>query len=502
MGVFELYKPFRNRMAELSYEDSLYVTWAYSQYLQIDKFEIPAGIDVSDEFRKLKPRQRWIAEWELEILAKEVLINGRKVERKGRSFRSWTVLASAINQLKGLENAIYGLSSKDILIELTRIAHRQFVWQANPPNSTTTIRYFKIFNSCAINQITLDRLNLSVSDVYMCGMALIGNFLSHPAVYPPFTTDIRNLSEEKISKFLAITCLPISNLKVLLRSQQQYNEKYAYAYNSLREFPLIQMRFRGREAIVCPLPTLLYWRFTGGLYYELIHDPRFSQAFGMSFQRYVGEVVERACPSKEILLFSEQKYGTKKARKDSVDWIVSDDNAAIFLECKAKRLSWTAKTELDDLRALNTDISEMASAVVQVYKTIGDYNDDQYEHFSFSKDRKIYPVIVTLENWYLFGDAMFGRLREAVVEKLKAASIAEKIIDEMPYSLVPIEELEIGMQVVNAVGVQKFLDGKINDAEMKQWEWLSYIRQCFPKHLRDRKLFAAEYEEMFTGMVD
>ena len=176
MGVFELYKPFRNKVAVLSYDDALYVIWAYSQYLQIDKFQFPSDIEVSKDFIKLQPPQKWIAEWELELLAKEVILNGGTVSARGRTLCSWSTLSETVNKLKSLEQEIYGLyePSNNIMIELIRIAQRQFIWQGNPPNSITTIRYFKIFNQRTINEICLDRLGLTVKDIYLCGIALMG----------------------------------------------------------------------------------------------------------------------------------------------------------------------------------------------------------------------------------------------------------------------------------------------------------------------------------------
>jgi hypothetical protein len=52
--------------------------------------------------------------------------------------------------------------------------------------------------------------------------------------------------------------------------------------------------------------------------------------------------------------------------------------------------------------------------VVQVYKTIVDYQGGQYPHFAYEAERKIYPVIVTLENWRMFGPAMLDRLWSSV----------------------------------------------------------------------------------------
>ena len=148
MNVFELYKPFRNKVSLLSIEDTFFVIWAYSQKLQINDFEIPKEIEVHKTFLEHQIPQSILAEWELEILTKEVILNGGAVATKGHTFRSWNTLADIVNQLKTLENEIYRLygSRDNILMELIRISHRQFVWQGNRPNQVAIIRYYKIFN--------------------------------------------------------------------------------------------------------------------------------------------------------------------------------------------------------------------------------------------------------------------------------------------------------------------------------------------------------------------
>ena len=93
-----------------------------------------------------------------------------------------------------------------------------------------------------------------------------------------------------------------------------------------------------------------------------------------------------------------------KNRKDSVDWIVlQGEQAALFLECKAKRLTWASKVGLSNLAALEQDIRKLAGAVVQVYKTIRDYREGRYPHLAYVEAIKVYPAIATLEDWYLFG---------------------------------------------------------------------------------------------------
>src|ERR1039458_10419274 len=126
MDVFQEYKPIRNKINLPSIEEELGVIWAYGQYLQIDNFNFPKEIEVINEFLQLDVPQRWVSEWELELLAKEVIINGRSAAKKGRALRKWKNLSDIINSIKGFEGRIYKTvgSPDNVLVELIRIVHR------------------------------------------------------------------------------------------------------------------------------------------------------------------------------------------------------------------------------------------------------------------------------------------------------------------------------------------------------------------------------------------
>jgi hypothetical protein len=160
-------------------------------------------------------------------------------------------------------------------------------------------------------------------------------------------------------------------------------------------------------------------------------------------------------------------------------------------------LSLGAKVSLTDLAPLQNDIDNMASAVVQVYKTLTDHLNGAYPHFSAKEGRRIFPVVVTLENWRLFGPVMMDKLAEAAKSKLSDASLSPDLIEKMPYSIWAIEDLEIGLQIMHSDGIAPFMDGKLKSAEMRQWDWRGYIVDRYPKFTA-RKLFDKEYDEMFA----
>jgi hypothetical protein len=122
---------------------------AYCQYLQVNDFEIPADIQVADQFRNARPRQAILAEWTLEQIAREVIRYADEEPRRGRTLRQWDTVAAIANALRDLEAAIYAelVGGQRIQLEMMRIAHRQFVWQQHRFNWKPVIRYYKLFNT-------------------------------------------------------------------------------------------------------------------------------------------------------------------------------------------------------------------------------------------------------------------------------------------------------------------------------------------------------------------
>ena len=95
---------------------------------------------------------------------------------------------------------------------------------------------------------------------------------------------------------------------------------------------------------------------------------------------------------------------------------------------------------------------------------------------------------------------MLGRLEDAILLKLKEVNLLDDILQQMPYSVWPIEDLEVGLQIMNERGIHDFIEKKVNDPENFRWEWQSYIRHHFPEHLPAKKLFSDEYKEIFSQL--
>jgi hypothetical protein len=174
--VFRQYKEFRDEISLLLCDEALRVIWAYSRYLDDGDFQMPTDIEINQQFIALDHQGKWITQWDLEILAKEIILNAGDFRLFYRSLRIWNGLADTVNSLRDFENNISSVGSENILIELNRIAHRQFTWQENSA-VPMLVRHYDIFNDAAINEMCLARLGLSVDQIYLCGIAFVSNYL-------------------------------------------------------------------------------------------------------------------------------------------------------------------------------------------------------------------------------------------------------------------------------------------------------------------------------------
>jgi hypothetical protein len=499
------YRRVQEIAKQLAYRDSFYVIWSYSQYLQTTDFHIPNDIEVVPQFLAAVEPRTLLAEWTLEQITREVIQNGNEYPQEGRRLRQWNTLAQIANSLRDLEGEIYQtlVGAKRIHLELMRILHRQIVWQQQRPNARWITRYHKLFNRPEINVLSLRATGLSIDHIHLIGMAYLGKFLEQPFIMQQINIEIPTLTQEHIDRFLRFTSLGLSGLRNKLRAEHALDEGFAYRYSSLREFPLIRISETEPVEIVCPIPTLLFWRITTGLYYALKDERGFLIAFGQSFQDYVGEVLGHRINNNAMHVLEEAEFHVGRHRKDTVDWIIQQgDESALFIECKTKRLTWASKAGLADLSALDQDLQKLAGAVVQVYRTISEYLNNHYPQLPYSAGRRIYPVIVTLEDWYFFGRELPVRLHAAVTVVMARTGLPNEWLDEMPYSIMSVDEFETAAGIINTIGIHPLISGKVNDPQYRHWSYAAYCNDRYANEVHNLpQLFDDEYQAMFAEVI-
>ncbi|HUD44953.1 MAG TPA: hypothetical protein VMR41_05390 [Patescibacteria group bacterium] len=457
--IYEYYKPLRNHLRQLSLPESLYTLWAFSELSQFNR-QLPS--DIENPQRLMDKSEMMfkghVHPWEIELLTKEVIINAGETGLK--SLRKWNYFSSAVNKLKELEGYISEvyISQDNVLLEINRIAHRQFPWQSLFPQPKLITRYFTIFSQPDLNQIVYNKFGLNTEQLYLLGSVLVGAFITNVARTYPLTVDVKGLTIEHLNLFLNHFSISLKDLKEKLGQQQSFDEKFAYSFNSLRTFPIIKMDFASKPSIVCPLPTLLFWRFTSGLYYEVCNEKGFENAFGHAYQDHVGKILKKSISKYRFI--PEAEYYVKKSRKDSVDWIIESD-ALLFIECKTRRMGYAGKEEIINDEGINNQLTKMADIIIQVYSTINDYKKGYYSHIKYNKNKQIFPLIITLEDWYFHGDKLYNQLHKFVENYFIKKNLPLEWLDEMPYSICSLDEFEEMAQIIEQVGVKRFISGKV-----------------------------------------
>ncbi|WP_350049802.1 hypothetical protein [Marivibrio sp.] len=475
--------------------DSLAVVRAYIQYLH---FNQPVPRDI--EFPKFREKEVWTKKgffpWELELLAKELILHAQP--RGKYDLRKWHDFAAAINRIKNLEDSISGesINQDNVLHELSRIAHRQFHWQ-HPPDAGMISRYYRIFAREGLAELIERKIGLEVKDLYTIGCMTCGGFLKSTyldLVQPPA---IPNLSSESFKRFIERFAIDIRTLRNEIEKSQKYDENFAYAFNPLRTYPIILTNRKSRPNLICPLPTLLFNRFTSGIYYEIHDEKGFSDAFGQSFQLYVGEAAKRIddLSGNSFQILGEKPY--ESGQKHSIDWIISDDSAHIFLECKTKRMRLGSKQSLEMKGVLEDDISKLASFVVQSYRTLDDARHGRYPHWS-PDDKPIYPIVVTLEDWYLFGIQVRPYLDTYIRKALADSGIEQNLFELFPYTVMSVRDLEVSLQVMGRLDIQTIMRKKYSK-DHATWNIVPMIQHEFPNEYRECMvdLFPEDREEIF-----
>lgn len=479
--MHDLYEPLRDELSAHSLLPSLRVIWAWMQQLQFGE-DFPADIEVPQEMRRLlhTPR-RGVYEWELALLAKELLVLAP--ENGAVDLRSWERFSSASNKLRNLDNGISqryeSLFRQHIFIEMYRIAHQQFWWQRILRLDSELTRYLKIFGSPALDAILQQRLGMSAQALYTIGLSVSGHFLSEFELSAPVPLALYGVTSDQVALFFARYCKSLSEMRDLCREAQSFDENFIYTFNPLLQFPLVWYRAGDQIRIVAPVPRYLIRRFTEGVYYDILGTPGFDAAFGDSYQAYVGDVLSAVNTRHSLTITAEREYLVGKDKKRGVDWIASDSTGELFIECKTKRLRLDAKIALSDQTPLHSELKKLAEFALQIYKTLSDALAGRYPHWAPS-DKPVYPIIVTLEEWFVFGHHLDGEIDARIRSEFQSNGVDLQLLETYPLTICSVGDFERLMALIAMKGASTVMIERLSP-KRKLWLLQSALRDAFPE---------------------
>ena len=199
----------------------------------------------------------------------------------------------------------------------------------------------------------------------------------------------------------------------------KYTDEELFNYNDSPH--IIYPLFEYNNNIYCVSPRYLLNQLNSGIYYIAnIPQNNVSGPFGKSFEKYTGEVIKHYSPS-SYFISPEIPYG--KDNNKTSDWIVSDSENILFIECKAKRLmaksrkQWSFDmTSIDCVidnnlindenyiklipDTLTKDIIILGIEIGKIYKVYNDYRCNKIANLPYNENINFFPIMVTFEEWY------------------------------------------------------------------------------------------------------
>jgi hypothetical protein len=287
------------------------------------------------------------------------------------------------------------------------------------------------------------------------------------------------LAPEKQQAFLDWISCSYQEFRVLSRAKAPPSEKYEhFRFNPLYVKPAITPDRSPKQGMgqvyITPVPTLINYRVTNGLYFalsdyfsELTGTRAFRDSFGYAFQTYAGILLRQAFGKENVI--PEWEYVHKKNRKNTPDWIVICNGRAVVLEIKQSGLFLPAKlwANEEDIRKNLKD--NVGKGALQMWKFQNDLDKGICEVPEALKGIEIVEkMVVTFDRSYFLNSIMRDEIRQ--------------IYPELPSSYhwhtIAVEELEYLLGSTGPTFID-FLEAKRSDSEhdkMDFKDYQSYVR--------------------------
>lgn len=241
-----------------------------------------------------------------------------------------------------------------------------------------------------------------------------------------------------------------------------------YSFNPLVKFPVVvpdtnpDLRFP--QVYIVPISRILIERVTRGLFFDFADfyerergQNDFRAHFGLVFQEYVGVLLKKCISN--ALVKDEFSYIFRRSEKKSIDWIVIDDNRAVFIEVKQSSLS--LKTRLYPKREqVQKDIEKILFEAIRQLKSFEDdikNNDGRSQELNaLSSIGEIERLIVTHDDFYLANSDFRDICSDNLVVEIPA---------DFHWHVISISELEYSLNLCDGELFEFLKNKRIDEAK-------------------------------------
>lgn len=229
-----------------------------------------------------------------------------------------------------------------------------------------------------------------------------------------------------------------------------------YDFNPLLSYPVLRPWKQGKDAmsndrIIAPLPDLIPYRVSTGIYYEMFYEYRedFSRFFGHLFEAYVGRLLKASthCP-----IVSEKKIRETYPESSGKvpDFCIIEGGTALIIECKATRFSLKA-LGTGAQEAVSESLKQIKKGIVQLHDFKTAIKERRKGLETFYSCNVIIPIVITYEWLYFINTEL---LKELIFEELKFQSIST-----FDFHVLSVQELE-GLQphLLNGIAISSAIE--------------------------------------------
>lgn len=253
---------------------------------------------------------------------------------------------------------------------------------------------------------------MSIADFVTVGFYLFTQ-LHHAPWSRPVAIEKLGIDVPLVERALPLFSMDVEGMRretrtLIDRLQGRAAQRVAYLPSALRRFPII--RDPRTETYMSPLPQLIMFRMTAGLYYDIASGPqKLMTEANDRFEAYTRKLVGAYFPRFEV--HPSQAYGTRKFPLNSPDVLIQDgDSIVAVIECKATKLTYDAQFADDPMQAAKNAYTQLIKGVAQLWRFFSQVRRGIYRGPPVSPTAR--AMLLTMDSWM---EVAGGMRRDAVV---------------------------------------------------------------------------------------
>lgn len=379
--------------------------------------------------------------WELEtLICERLLVPPTSIipdqPNRVMNCRAYKAASTIVSALRALENEEAGLYLRrlNVLLEMHRIAQRQFPVQAGFFNRVAYYRFGYIYGGPQCAEYFERTYGVSMNTFAFAAFALKSRFLKDPGFSGE--PDLRFAGIPRDETLLSLKLLSTSieearqrqrNDLLKVRMAWGLNPPIAYRPSVLRRYPVITFP---PDIFRCPLPELVALRTTAGLYYDLVGGPpALRNEWSKRFEQYCIDLTTALMPRFSVIGEEDYRHRGNPCRTPDVLCMMDDGRVHLAIECKASKLTFDAQYAEDPGVSATRGYDELAAGVVQLWRFHAHSRLGATLHTAHPDARYL---LVTLDTWL----NMSRELKQDVLTR--AHALADDHPDILPSDRRPV----------------------------------------------------------------